>query len=107
MPSDANLIVEARTAPASIAQAHYISTGHLYTIFSSEGETVSAWIRERRLAHVRRDLVDPVPADRPVSAIAAHWGLTDAAHFSRVFKAEYGQSPSAYRASATMLGRVA
>ncbi|MDN5795610.1 MAG: helix-turn-helix domain-containing protein [Intrasporangium sp.] len=87
--------------PASIAQAHYISTRHLYTIFSAEGETVSAWIRARRLERIRRDLTDPLHAGHPVSAIAAQWGLHDAAHFSRVFKAEYGQSPSAYRESAT------
>lgn len=84
--------------PVSLAQAHYISTRHLYTIFSSEGATVSAWIRQRRLEHIRRDLADPIHADRPVSAIASRWGLTDAAHFSRVFKAEYGVSPTAYRA---------
>lgn len=93
--------------PASIAQAHYISTRHLYTIFSAEGETVSAWIRARRLEHIRRDLVDPVHADRPVSAIAAHWGLHDAAHFSRLFKAEYGQSPSSYRETAATRRSVA
>lgn len=85
--------------PDSIAQAHYISTRHLYTIFSGEGETVSAWIRARRLERIRRDLADPLHAERPVSAVAAHWGLQDAAHFSRTFKAEYGQAPTAYRAS--------
>ncbi|WP_324651294.1 helix-turn-helix domain-containing protein [Georgenia sp. H159] len=86
--------------PASIAQAHYISTRHLYTIFSEEGETVSAWIRARRLERIRRDLIDPLRVDRPVSAVAARWGLLDAAHFSRLFKAEYGQSPTAYRVAA-------
>jgi len=86
--------------PASIAQAHYISIRHLYTIFSEEGETVSAWIRSRRLERIRRDLIDPLHADRPVSAVAARWGLLDAAHFSRLFKAEYGQSPTAYREAA-------
>lgn len=92
-------------SPVSIAQAHYISTRHLYTIFSAEGATVSAWIRQRRLEHIRRELADPVQADRPVSAIAARWGLTDAAHFSRAFKAEFGMSPTAYRDEA--LDRVA
>ncbi len=86
--------------PAAIAQAHYISVRHLYTIFSEEGETVSAWIRARRLERIRRDLIDPLQAHRPVSAVASRWGLTDAAHFSRLFKAEYGQSPTAYREAA-------
>ncbi|GAA3062290.1 MULTISPECIES: helix-turn-helix domain-containing protein [Actinomycetes] len=84
-------------SPASIAAAHYISLRHLYTIFSEEGQTVSAWIRSRRLEHIRRDLADPLQADRPISAVAGRWGLHDAAHFSRVFKAEFGESPSAYR----------
>lgn len=83
--------------PEKIAQAHYISTRHLYTIFSLEGATISAWIRQRRLEHIRRELADPVHASRPVSTIAAGWGLLDAAHFSRSFKAEFGITPSAYR----------
>lgn len=87
--------------PAAIAGAHYISTRHLYTIFSEEGETVSAWIRSRRLEHIRRDLSDPLLADRPVSAIASRWGLADAAHFSRLFRSDFGESPSAYRARLT------
>jgi AraC-like DNA-binding protein len=33
-----------------------------------------------------------------VSVLATRWGLTDAAHFSRVFKTEYGMSPRAFRA---------
>ncbi|WP_199433694.1 helix-turn-helix domain-containing protein [Qaidamihabitans albus] len=83
--------------PSSIARAHYISTRHLYTIFSAEGQTVSVWIRSRRLEHIRRDLADPLFADRPVSWVAGRWGLHDAAHFSRLFKAEFGESPTAYR----------
>ena len=83
--------------PSSIARANHISTRHLYTIFSGEGEPVSAWIRTRRLERIRRDLVDPLYSDRPVSWIADRWGLTDAAHFSRLFKAEFGESPTSYR----------
>ncbi|GAA4430997.1 helix-turn-helix domain-containing protein [Georgenia halophila] len=83
--------------PPAIARAHYISLRHLYTIFSPEGQTVSAWIRHQRLEHIRRDLADPLLADRPISWIAGRWGLHDAAHFSRIFKAEFGRSPSSYR----------
>lgn len=84
-------------SPASIAAAHFISLRYLYTLFSKEGQTVSAWIRSQRLAHIRRDLADPVYADRPVSWVAGRWGLYDAAHFSRLFKAEHGESPTAFR----------
>lgn len=32
-----------------------------------------------------------------MSAIAARWGLTNAAHVSRAFRAAYGVSPVEYR----------
>lgn len=85
--------------PASIAAAHYISTRHLHGLFQSQGTTVSTWIRTRRLERCRRDLMNPLYADRPVAAIAARWGFVDAAHFSRAFKTAYGQAPSEFRAA--------
>lgn len=85
--------------PASIASAHFISTRHLHGLFQEQGVTVSTWIRTRRLERCRRDLLDPMLADRPVAAIAARWGFVDAAHFSRTFKSTFGVSPSEYRAT--------
>lgn len=85
-------------SPGSIAAAHYISTRHLHDLFRELGTTVSASIRKRRLERCRRDLRDPVLADRPVTAIAARWGFLDSAHFSRIFRAAYGESPTGYRA---------
>ena len=85
--------------PATIAAAHYISTRHLHGLFQEQGVTVSTWIRTRRLEQCRRDLLDPMLADRPVAAIAARWGFVDAAHFSRAFKSAFGISPSEYRAA--------
>jgi AraC-like DNA-binding protein len=85
--------------PASIASAHFISIRHLHGLFQEQGVTVSTWIRTRRLEQCRRDLLDPMLADRPVAAIAARWGFVDAAHFSRAFKTAFGISPSEYRAA--------
>lgn len=84
--------------PAQIAAAHYISTRHLHAIFHEQGVTVSSWIRTRRLERCRRDLLDPLLADRTVATVASRWGLLDAAHFSRIFKAAYLESPSDLRA---------
>ncbi|PRI09978.1 helix-turn-helix domain-containing protein [Leucobacter massiliensis] len=84
-------------SPRSIAAAHYISTRHLHALFREAGSTVSTRIRDRRLERCRAELLDPVLSDRTVSAIAARWGFTDAAHFSRTFKAAYGVSPSELR----------
>lgn len=86
--------------PATVAAAHYISTRHLHGVFREEGTTVSTWIRTRRLEHCRRDLIDPLLADRAIGTIAARWGFIDAAHFSRLFKSTFGRSPSEIRADA-------
>ncbi|WP_043846801.1 helix-turn-helix domain-containing protein [Crystallibacter crystallopoietes] len=84
-------------SPAEIAAAHYVSTRHLHNIFAASGTTVASWIRTRRLEHCRRDLRDPVLADRPVGSIASRWGFVDAAHFSRIFRSTFGEPPSSYR----------
>ena len=93
---EANLDDDALT-PGRIAAAHYISVRQLHQIFQSEGTTVSHWIRTRRLEQCRRMLSDPVHAGRTVAEIGARWGLADAPHFSRVFKAAYGVSPRQFR----------
>ncbi|GAB1824338.1 AraC-like ligand-binding domain-containing protein [Herbidospora sp. RD11066] len=88
-------------APARVAAAHHISTRYLHKLFSAEGTTVAAWIRERRLERCVRDLRDPLQSCRPVSAIGAQWGFPDASHFSRLFKAAYGLSPRDFRNATT------
>jgi AraC-like DNA-binding protein len=88
-------------SPSMIAAAHYISVRYLHRLFESQHATVAGWIRQRRLERCRRDLVDPTLADLPVGAIAARWGLTDASHFSRMFRDAYGLPPAAYRLTAT------
>ena len=86
---------EAWLTPDQIAAAQHISTRYLHKLFQAEGTSVSAWIRHRRLEACRRELMQTA---RPVSAIGARWGLPDAAHFSRLFRAAYGASPRDYRA---------
>ncbi|PLC11595.1 hypothetical protein AUQ48_04225 [Kocuria flava] len=86
--------------PATIARAHFVSVRRLHQLFRDEGTTVSAWIRTRRLERCRRVLEDPASAAVPVARVGARWGFPDGAHFSRVFKAAYGVSPSQARARA-------
>jgi AraC-like DNA-binding protein len=87
--------------PAQIAAAQHISTRYLHKLFHDQGTTVSAYVRQRRLEACGHDLRDPALARRPVSAIASRWGLPDAAHFSRLFRATYGMSPRDYRTVGT------
>lgn len=84
-------------SPGLIAAAHDISVRSLHRIFRDDTDTVTGWIRACRLERCRRDLIDPHFQTRPVHAIAARWGLPDAAHFSRAFRAAYGLSPQTYR----------
>ncbi|MGW1888415.1 AraC-like ligand-binding domain-containing protein [Streptomyces sp. NPDC001970] len=86
--------------PAAVAAGCQISLRHLHRLFTEQDLTVAAWIRHRRLERCRRDLTDPGSNSRPIGAIAARWGFTDSAHFSRTFRAAYGMPPSDYRHTA-------
>jgi AraC-like DNA-binding protein len=85
---------------STLAAAHHISVRYLQKLFEAEGETVTGWIRARRIEHCRRELADPQFATLPVGSIAARWGLPSAPHFSRLFKSVHGLSPTEYRAQA-------
>ncbi|MEU4405375.1 helix-turn-helix domain-containing protein [Streptosporangium sp. NPDC023963] len=87
--------------PDHIAAAHQISVRHLYKLFQAQGVTIAAWIRRCRLERCRHDLTNPILGSRPIHAIAARWGFTNNAHFSRVFRAAYGLSPADYRHQST------
>ncbi|WP_243741203.1 helix-turn-helix domain-containing protein [Streptomyces sp. 8K308] len=58
------------------------------------GTTLAAWIRHQRLERIRHDLADPTQRALPIHLIAARWGYTDPALFSR---ATYGTTPRDYR----------
>lgn len=87
-------------APRMIASAHGISLRHLHKLFQEQDRTVAGWIRQRRLERCRRDLADPRYWSQPVHAIARRSGFTNAAHFSRLFTAAYGQPPTDHRRAA-------
>jgi len=90
-------LVDPELSPGVIAAAHHISSRYLHRLFEAEGTTVAAWIRQRRLEQCHRDLADPRQSEHTIQTIAARWGLTSAAHFSRLFRATYGVSPSDHR----------
>jgi AraC-like DNA-binding protein len=85
--------------PAAVAQRLSVSTRTLHRLFEADGTTIGGWTRHRRLEHCRAEL-ETAPAHLPVSSIGARWGLWDAAHFSKAFKAAYGMPPVEYRSRA-------
>ncbi|MEU0492331.1 AraC family transcriptional regulator [Nocardiopsis sp. NPDC006139] len=84
----------------SVARAHGISTRYLYKLCAERGFAPGRWIRGERLARIRRDLADPALADRGAAAIAARWGVLDAAHLGRMLRAEFGETVPEIRARA-------
>jgi AraC-like DNA-binding protein len=57
---------------------------------------VGTWIRSRRLAKGRTELVN-LRNDRSVTEIAMDWGFSDVAQFSRSFSSACGVSPLKFR----------
>ncbi len=93
--------IEARLAdpdlsPPRIAAAHHISVRRLHKLFEDQPFTVAALIRRRRLERCRAELTG---SGRTVTAVAARWGFTDPAHFSKLFKTTYGYNARALMTS--------
>ncbi len=61
-------------SPTRIAEANGISIRYLYTLFSEQGETVSGWVRRRRLLRCRAELDGAVIETPPIGDLG-HGGL--------------------------------
>lgn len=69
------------------------SRSYLYRLFQPLGG-VSHYIRKRRLQRCLRQLIEQPPRSTRVIDVALRYGFTNQSHFSRLFKAEFGFSPS-------------
>jgi AraC-like DNA-binding protein len=84
-----------------IARSHFISVSYLDKLFEAEGMSVWQYIREKRLDRCRRDLADRRLATDSILEIAMRWGFSSAPHFSRSFRAAFGQPPRDFRRAAS------
>jgi len=82
--------------PETVAAGLHISRRTLYAALGTD-DGIAAQIRRARLAAAQALLTDPADT-RPIADIAAQVGLTSPAHFSRLFRRQYGQSPRELRA---------
>ncbi|MEV6539056.1 helix-turn-helix domain-containing protein [Streptomyces sp. NPDC051665] len=78
-----------------------VSVRNLQRAFAAAGESVTAYIRQRRLAEARLALSAPPSIRLSVSELAAHWQFADSIHFIRAFKKHYGRTPTDYARSTT------
>ena len=77
----------------AIARAAGVSRSTLYRAFDGEGG-VNRYIQDRRLHHARSALRRRQGATPTIADIAHDYGFASPGHFSRLFRARYGYSPS-------------
>lgn len=78
-----------------LAAMLFLSPGHFATLFTREvGVPPAAYLRRLRLEKARSLMADQ---SLSITQAAMQSGFVDTAHFSRAFKALYGQSPREYR----------
>lgn len=92
-----------RLTPAEVAAAHGVSVRYLHQVFAEQGTSFGRWLRQRRLERCRREIVAQGRRGT-ITEVAFRWGFNDMAHFSRVFKAEFGASPRALGRAAGAAG---
>ena len=80
-----------------LGAAHFLSPRYVRRVFATNGTTVSALVRQRRLERIRDDLVDPRLVRVPIGTIAERWAIPDPAAFSRAFSRQFGVAPRRYR----------
>lgn len=83
----------------AVAAAFRISPRYLHMLFADEEETISGYIRRRRLEECYKLLADPLWRRRSITELAYAWGFNNTTHFARVFRERYGMSPREYRES--------
>ena len=83
--------------PRTIAAHLGVSNRYLHRVFAAQGATMGRTILRRRLQRAAATLADGVWRDHTITDVALAWGFADAAHFSRAFRAQYGEAPSVWR----------
>ncbi|MEP7065601.1 MAG: AraC family transcriptional regulator [Gemmatimonadota bacterium] len=80
--------VDTLAAIAGVHPTHLLRTFRKY-----HGSTIANFVRARRLHKARTQLAT---TDHPLSMIALETGFADQAHFTRVFKHAFGDTPGRY-----------
>jgi AraC-like DNA-binding protein len=82
---------------AQLAERHGCTPRLIQRLFEMEGTTLTDYLLAQRLARAHRMLTDPRRAAEKISTIAFDAGFGDLSYFNRVFRRQYGETPSAAR----------
>lgn len=85
----------ATLTPASLCRDVGMSRSQLYRLLEGEGGVIR-YIQRHRLRAIHAALSDPAN-DRPIAAIAESCGFYEPSTFSRIFRREFGATPSEVR----------
>jgi AraC-like DNA-binding protein len=80
-----------------IALRQRVTPRYVQLLFENEGTTFSEYVRNARLNRAYRMLMDPLLADRSISAIAFDTGFNDLSYFNKAFRRRFGGTPSDVR----------
>jgi AraC-like DNA-binding protein len=86
-----------------IAEMLRCSSRYLHRVFEDEGVSLERLIWLLRLEGSHAELIKPVKPQRSVAEVAFAWGFKSSAHFCRIFKQQYGVTPSECRFNANIL----
>jgi AraC-like DNA-binding protein len=96
--------IEARVADVSlnattVAARIGVTPRYVHILLEQTGRSFTQHLLEKRLERAMMLLQDPQRLDLKISDIALEAGFSDISHFSRTFRRNYGETPSAARAS--------
>jgi AraC-like DNA-binding protein len=86
--------------PAMLARHFKVSERYVRVVFSSSGESLSAFLLRRRLERAARLLCSEYYAQHTITQIALECGFNSASHFGQSFRHRYGQAPREFRTAA-------
>ena len=84
----------------SVARSEGVSVRYIQQLFARSGQTVTGYVKARRLERARADLINPLHAQLSISEIAFRWGFNQSAHFSRAYRERFDEAPRQTRNNA-------
>lgn len=84
--------------PKVISNGVGLSVRYINNLFNTEDTSLMRFLTQQRLELAKRRLSNDLLSHKTITELAMQSGFNNMAHFSRLFKQNYGMSPRQYRA---------